>query len=62
MFFRVKLAIVFLTLNAPKFRVHSRNPESRIPEALRQVSTLPHRESYGFILLYFSEVMPIVVE
>ena len=36
--------------------------EAKIPEALRQVSTLPHRESDGFILLYFSGLTPIVVE
>ena len=51
MFFRVKVAILFTTLNAPNFRAHSRCPQSETAGALRQVSTLPHRESNGNFLL-----------
>ena len=45
---------MFLTLNAPKFRAHSRTVQSKTAQALQQVSTLLHRESNGNILLYFS--------
>ena len=42
--------VSFIDPDAPEFV-----PEGNIPEALRQVSTLPYRESDGFILLYFSD-------
>ena len=45
---------MFLTLNAPNFRTHSRTVQSKTAQALQPVSTLLHRESNGNILLYFS--------
>ena len=44
----------FATLNAPTISRAFLQPESRIPDALRQVSTLPHRESNGNIILFIA--------
>ena len=44
----------FLTLNTPKFRVYSRAVQSGTAQALRQVSTLSHRESNGISSLFLA--------
>lgn len=42
------MLLYFTTLNAPNFLMRSHNREVKIPEALRQISPLPHRASDGF--------------
>ena len=59
-FLRVTVAIN-TTLNAPKFRMHSHTVQSKTTQALRQVSTLPHRESDGIdISSFLYRSMPIL--